>query len=236
MSVLPVTTLQHRKADLPPLENGDHLDQPTFHERYEAMPKNTRAELIGGIVYVASPVGRIHSKEHGRLIMWLGNYEAATPGVEMLPTPTVILSSDCEPQPDVALRMLNGKSQVVLREDSETEYIAGPPELVVEAASTTESIDLHRKRNDYEKHGVAEYIAFLIRSRNVVWLVRENGNFTDLKPTGDNILRSQIFPGLWLDSNALLSGDMRRVNEVLNQGLNTPEHKKFVEYLASKKT
>jgi hypothetical protein len=40
---------------LPPLCNGDHLDQPTFHARYEAMPEHVRAELIGGIVYMASP-------------------------------------------------------------------------------------------------------------------------------------------------------------------------------------
>src|SRR6202035_5074153 len=41
------------KKDLPPLVNGDHLDQKTFHERYEAMPE-VRAELIGGIVYIMS--------------------------------------------------------------------------------------------------------------------------------------------------------------------------------------
>jgi hypothetical protein len=44
----------NRKRDLPPLVNGDHLDQPTFHERHEAMP-DVRAELIGGFVYMSSP-------------------------------------------------------------------------------------------------------------------------------------------------------------------------------------
>ena len=28
---------------LPPLEDGDRLDQPTFHERYEAMPESVRS-------------------------------------------------------------------------------------------------------------------------------------------------------------------------------------------------
>jgi len=28
---------------LPPLENGDRLDQKTFHWRYEAMPSDVRA-------------------------------------------------------------------------------------------------------------------------------------------------------------------------------------------------
>ena len=33
---------------LPSLVAGQHLDQPTFHERYAAMPPETRAELVGG--------------------------------------------------------------------------------------------------------------------------------------------------------------------------------------------
>lgn len=150
----------------------------------------------------------------------------------MLPTPTIILSDDCEPQPDVAVRLLKGKTKLVIRGKKRTEYVAGPPELVVEAASSSESIDLHAKRRDYEKYGVGEYIAFLVRTRSVVWLVREGKKFVDLKPAADGVLRSRIFPGLWLDPNALIAGDKRRVNTVLNQGLATPEHAKFVADLA----
>ena len=51
-----------RTGTLPPLENGDHLDQQTFHARYQAMPEDCRAELIGGIVYMASPQKAPHSK------------------------------------------------------------------------------------------------------------------------------------------------------------------------------
>jgi hypothetical protein len=49
---------------LPPLEQGDHLDQKTFHARYEAMPEGTRAELIGGVVYMPSPLKLPHGKSH----------------------------------------------------------------------------------------------------------------------------------------------------------------------------
>jgi hypothetical protein len=43
------------RKSLPPLENGDRLDQKTFHARYKAMPKGVRAELIGGIVHMPWP-------------------------------------------------------------------------------------------------------------------------------------------------------------------------------------
>jgi hypothetical protein len=65
-----------------------------------------------------------------------------------------------------------------------------------------------------------------------VWLVREGKKFVDLKPGADGILRSKKFPGLWLDPAALIAGDKRRVNEVLNQGLASPEHAKFVAEIA----
>ena len=54
-----------KRRTLPPLEAGQHLDQPTFHERYEAMPPDTRAELVGGVVYMPSPLRDDHG-EHGQ--------------------------------------------------------------------------------------------------------------------------------------------------------------------------
>ena len=236
MTLMPVTRVTRKRDVLPPLENGDHLDQETFHERYEDMPSDVRAELIGGIVYMASPVGQVHSREHLILSTWAGIYDASTDGVEALLTPTVILADDCEPQPDVAIRLLHGKTKTVIRGKKRTEYIAGPPELVIEAASSSESIDLHAKRRDYEKYGVGEYIAFLVRSRSVVWLVRDGKKFVDLKPGVDGILRSKKFPGLWLDSDALVAGDKKRVNQMLQQGLASPEHARFVAELAKRKS
>ena len=49
---------------LPPLVAGQRLDQVTFHERYEAMPPGTRAELIDGVVFMPSPRGPEHGRAH----------------------------------------------------------------------------------------------------------------------------------------------------------------------------
>jgi hypothetical protein len=55
-SVARRTGLRRLRPTQLPLENGDHLDQKTFHAQCEAMPPETRAELIGGIVYMGSPL------------------------------------------------------------------------------------------------------------------------------------------------------------------------------------
>src|SRR5476649_1185237 len=91
---------------LPPLENGDHLDQKTFHERYKAMASHVRAELIGGIVYMPSPLKRKHGRHGLRLSQWLAAYEDATPGTEALENASNILGPESEPQPDGCLFVL----------------------------------------------------------------------------------------------------------------------------------
>src|SRR5262245_10610597 len=118
---------------LPPLEQGDRLDQKTFHARYEAMPEDTRAELIGGYVHMPSPLKRRHGRMQPRLSSWLTDYEAATPGVELFDNATNILDEENEPQPDLCLLITTESGGQTREED---DYIVGPPEFVAEVASS----------------------------------------------------------------------------------------------------
>ncbi len=45
-----------REPKIPPLENGDRLTWVEFERRYHEMPHLKKAELIEGIVYMASPL------------------------------------------------------------------------------------------------------------------------------------------------------------------------------------
>jgi Uma2 family endonuclease len=217
-------------ASLPALEAGDHLDQKTFHERYEAMPEDFRAELIGGIVFVPSPLKRPHGRAHVLLSHWLAAYEIATPGTLVFDSATTILDPQAEPQPDLCMLIANPLHGQTREKD---EYIVGAPELIVEVASSSESIDLHRKRDDYERTGVKEYLVALLRQERIAWFIRRNAHFEELPAAGDGVFRSEVFPGLWLDATALLYQDHRRLLDVLQQGLATPDHAQFVARLAS---
>jgi hypothetical protein len=220
-----------RTTKAPALENGDRLDQKTFHQRYEAMPEHVRAELIGGIVYMASPQKLPHGRAHGLLVRWLGAYEEETPGTEMLITPTDILGPESEPEPDGCLRILPENGGQTWQEDN---YLCGSPELVAEIGWASESIDLHAKKADYEKAGVLEYTVVALRMKKVFWFMRRRGKFVEMTPGEDGMFRSQVFPGLWLDPAALLKRDRKRLLEVLRQGLASPEHERFVAALRRK--
>src|SRR5262249_1552376 len=145
-----------RPPTLPPLETGMRLTQAEFHRRYEQYPDKVKAELIGGIVYMASPLRRPHGKHHVALsgVFWL--YENATPGVEVLDNTTTILGETSEPQPDLTLRILpewGGRSETTAED-----YVQGGPELLAEISHGTKRLDLDFKRLDYEKAGVLEYV------------------------------------------------------------------------------
>ena len=215
---------------IPPLENGDKLNRTEFERRYEAMPHLKKAELIEGVVYMASPVrAKSHSKPHARIMGWLIAYEAATPGVEALDNPTVRLDTDNEPQPDALLRIEQGGGSTV----SEDDYIEGAPELVVEIAASTASIDLHEKLKAYCRNGVQEYLVWRIYDGEFDWFRLNAGEYIKLEPNADGVICSQVFPGLWLNKTALLAGNLAKVLETLQQGLGSEEHQAFVQKLTN---
>jgi Uma2 family endonuclease len=215
------------------LEAGDHLDQVTFHARYEAMAPDFRAELIGGVVFVPSPLRSEHGVSHALVMGWLTNYWCATPGTQVRDNATAILGEESEPQPDAALIIepeRGGQSSL-----SEDGYATGPPELIVEVASSSESIDLHAKRRDYEQAGVWEYVVVVLRQRVVRWFVLQAGTYREVEADASGMFKSTVFPGLWLDTSALLQRDVRQVMATLQHGLETPEHAAFVQQLQARR-
>ena len=215
-----------------PLENGDRLNRYEFERRYSAMPNLKKAELIEGIVYMPAALRfKSHGQPHGWIMTWLGTYEAMTPGVALGVEPTVRLDIDNEPQPDaVLLIMPEAGGQARLSED---DYIEGAPELVVEIAASSVAIDLHAKKQAYRRNGVKEYIVWQVLDQKINWFYLENGEYLDLPVDTDGIIRSRVFPGLWLAVEELLAGNMQGVLAVLQEGVQSPEHGVFAQKLAS---
>ncbi len=211
---------------IPELHNGDRLTQKEFHRRYEAYPEDVKIELIGGIVYMASPAGTRHGRHHFVLRAALALYDEETPGVEGLVGPTTILGEESEPQPDLAMRILPECGGHTRTKDN---YIHGAPEWLSEIAHSTEAIDLGQKREDYRKAGVVEYVVVCLREQEIRWFDFRKGQ--KLRPGKDGLYRSRILPRLWVDGEALLDGDLSRLLKGVRKGLASPEHAAFVRKL-----
>lgn len=217
-----------RTTTIPPLVDGERLDRATFHERYEAMPPRTRAELIGGIVVMASPVGLGHGDFVCTLAAWVVYYFRKIPGLKGGCDSTHMLDDLAEVQPDVHLRVLpeyGGQTRV------ERGYIAGAPELAVEVAHSSKANDLGDKLDDYRRTGVLEYLVVTLKPEAVHWFARRGDQLVPMPPGPDGIFRSEQFPGLWLDPAALFDLDVDRLLDALERGLATPEHAEFVNQM-----
>ncbi len=216
--------------ELPPLQSGDHLSRAEFEQRYEAHPEIKKAELIEGVVYVATPVRfEQHGRPHSDVITWLGVYRASTPGVLVGDNATLRVDEENEPQPDAMVRLdpsLGGRSRI-----DEDDYVVGAPELIVEIAASSAAIDLHKKLKLYRRIEVQEYVAVQIYEQQVDWFVLREGTYEQLEPDEAGVLHSRVFPGLWLVPAALLSGDLATVLKVVQEGLASAEYAEFVEQL-----
>jgi Uma2 family endonuclease len=227
MSILSQRSASRTEKGVPLLVNGERMKQQEFHRRYKACPEDEKWELIGGTVYMASPLRRSHSRYDGKIGLVLELYETATPGVETLHNATTILDDESEPQPDLGLRILpeyGGQSQTTA-----DDYLQGAPELLVEVAHSRRAIDMHAKRDDYQRCGVLEYFVVCWEEQETHWFHFSSGDM--IRPTRQGISRSRVFPGLWLDVAALLRLDSARLMEVLQQGLASRAHAAFVKRL-----
>jgi hypothetical protein len=122
----------------------------------------------------------------------------------------------------------SGGGQVRIGPD---DYVEGAPELVAEVASSSVSFDLHTKLHVYRRSGVREHVAWRVLDRRIDWFVLRGGQYEPLAADDRGVVRSQTFPGLWLDPEALLRGDLAATLQTLDEGLATAEHAAFVTRL-----
>ncbi len=222
----------------PPLIAGDRLTRAEFERRYEATPEHVKAELIGGVVYMPSPVTLPHGQSTANLALWLGYYAASTPSVECIDNTTVRLDTDSEPQPDMALRLVAGgtsrPSEPKQTPRGPVIYLEGAPELVAEVAFSSALTDLKKKPPVYARNGVKEYLVWLLVERKLIWFRLQDGKYVRIKPDRRGVIESAVFPGLRLKVKALLAGRMVEVLDELQLGLASPAHAAFVAQLPQK--
>ena len=232
----PPAVLRQRAGNgVPSLENGAHLGAAEFLRRYEAMPPSFKAELIDGIVYLMAPP--LSTERHGEpdnlLQGWLFVFAADTPGVKAATNSTIRLGTDDVPQPDAFLRILRshgGRGNI----DSNG-YLEGPPELIVEIAASSASIDVRSKLASYRRAGVQEYLVWRTEDGAIDWWRLEDDEYRPLPAQPDGTVRSRVFPGLWLDVPAALADNAAKILSTLRRGLRSAKHSAFVAELKSRR-
>jgi Uma2 family endonuclease len=212
------------------LVTGERMTVEEFLHSWEEQPNLKNAELIDGVVHVASPVSREHGSIDTLIHWWLAHYAHATPGCDAGNNSTWLML-DSAPQPDAHLRILPSHGG---QSGDDRLYCNGAPELAVEICLTTE-VDFGPKRKLYQRACVQEYITIELFRKRLVWHVLQNDVYFYQEYPPEGIFRSLVFPGLWLDVTAIWAEDGAKMLAALNAGLSSEDHQKFVERLAAAK-
>jgi Uma2 family endonuclease len=217
---------------LPGLITGERMDLEEFLRRWEELPDLKNAELIDEVVYVPSPVSREHGSLDVRIHWWLTHYADATPGCEGGSNSTWLMLGSAA-QPDAYLRILPSHGG---QSGDEELSCTGGPELAVEICVTSTEVDFGPKLQLYQRAGVREYISLELFGKRIIWRMLENRVYIAQQIPPDGILRSQVFPGLWLDVAAFWNNNGAKMLAALNAGLSSEDHQHFVERLGSDRT
>ncbi len=226
-----------------PLRDGDRMDADEFLRRYAVDPVVYSAELLQGVVHITRRRERRGCAEvirpgitfeqgtsHGKLNAFLGVFAAYTPGVQgCAPATTILPSKTTCLEPDILLRILpeHGGASTIGNDT----FIHGVPELLAEISFSSGARDFGKKFDAYQADGVPEYLVWRTAEKEIHWFALKRKKYVALKPHADGTLRSEVFPGLWLDVTALLAGNLAKVLATLQLGITSPEHAAFVAKL-----
>jgi len=225
-----MTTTVHRPSETI-LRSGDRLDSAEFLRRWELLPHVRHAELIDGKVFImSSPVSTQHGQPHARLMGWLSYYEALTPGIELYDNVTLVLDEANTVQPDALLKLPTRAGGAVRA--TESDYLTGPAEFVAEVAYSSRNIDLHDKRDAYQRAGVKEYLVWRTTDHAIDWWVNGPHGFQPIEPDTDGVRRSETLPGLCLSDAMLMKGELRGHFELLQRSCDaSAEHRQLLDRL-----
>ena len=186
------------------------MDLAEFLRRWDQMPALKHAELIEGVVHLASPVSLIHADFDHLFHAWLSRYEDTADGLGISGNCTCILNGNSF-QPDLALRRVTAPEN--------TKYIERPPGLIIEICYSSRSYDMYTKLAAYKLAGVAEYMTVLIEDKRVDWRILNEGRYDMLEPNRAGFLESPTFPGLRLDTGAVFPPDIKRMKAALSPNI-----------------
>lgn len=110
-------------------------------------------------------------------------------------------------------------------------YLARGPEFVADVSDNPIKESVPLKVDVYARHDVKEYLVWRTEDAAIDWFVHDGTQFQRTAPDPDGIIRSRVFPGLWIDTIAMLSDDGSKLLATLDRGLASPEHADFVARL-----
>jgi Uma2 family endonuclease len=190
------------------------ISQPatyTFDAFCAVVPDGQKADLIDGVIYMASP----DNTDAGKLFMWLAGLmydfaQSKNSGEVFGNRIAFRLNARNGPEPDIGYVR---KSRLHLVQRG---YVDGPPDLAVEIVSP-ESVerDHVKKRSQYQRAGVPEYWIVDELEKEVILLrLGQDGKYREVKPRKGE-LHSRAMRGFWIRTEWLWQSPLPNKRKIL---------------------
>jgi Uma2 family endonuclease len=166
----------------------------SFEDFLTIVRKDQKADLLNGVIYMASPESTDDNSLGGWLYRLMSEYaDELELGSVYFTRVAFRLGSLHGPEPDVAFVLAENLHRV------RRGYVDGPPDIAVEIVSPDSADrDYDKKRQRYEKAGVREYWIIDPENRRALFLRRQRGKFREVAPVND-IFESSVLAGFRLD-------------------------------------
>lgn len=186
----------------------------TFEDFCALTPDEQKADLIDGVIYMASPDNIEGNDICGWLYRLLGDYldEKELGGKPSINRVAYRLDPYSSPEPDIGY-IVPKKLEKVRRG-----YIDCEPDVAIEIVSEdSEERDYHLKREKYQAAGVREYWIIDPLQEKVTFLrLSRDGFYKEARPRR-GIFRSKVIPGFWFDPRWFWQQPLPRKSDVLCQ-------------------
>jgi Uma2 family endonuclease len=174
--------------------------------------ENEKADLLDGVIYVASPESTDDNQLRGWLYSAMSEFAEETDQGECYYSRVAFRITDKRgPEPDVAF-VSKQRLHIV-----EKGFVDGAPDIAVEIVSP-DSVerDYDLKRSIYEAAGVQEYWIIDPDERRATFLRRQGERFVEVKPTNDRF-ESQVLRGFYLKVEWLWSKERPSIMAILRE-------------------
>jgi Uma2 family endonuclease len=166
----------------------------TFEDLCALVKDGDKADLIDGVIYMASPDNTSANELFVWIIGLMGFFVEATVAGKVYGSRVALRLDDRNgPEPDIAFVR---KTHLHLVKGG---HIAGPADLTMEIVSPDSTDrDYHKKRRQYERARVPEYwIVDPLREKLTVLRLGPGGKYTRVQPRKGE-LHSRALPGFWV--------------------------------------
>lgn len=194
-------------------------DRVTVEDFYQLVPDGQKADLIDGVIYVASPDSLRANELTGFVYRLLQDFaEARCPaGKVFFSRYACRLGEFSAPEPDVGYV---GPERADLAEPG---GLRGAPDIAVEVVSReSRRRDYEEKRRLYEEAGVAEYWIIDPIQDRVEFLVLEEGRYALAPLEANRIFRSRALGGFCIDVEWLLADPLPPAARCVQAILDSP--------------